>query len=156
MVPFNSNTFNVYASNGTVCHTRGYSIKLEQHALLRKDIVEKFHEAYEYSLYFREHTFVRHHQKACLEQDIANLDASTMVIVTDFKENIKLPRDIDQIGSEYFNKEQRTLFNATVFVKGEGGSEKTHHDIISKILNHDSHYVQHYLRTVIREVCYAR
>ena len=87
-----------------------------------------------------------------MEREIRDVNDTTIVIVTDFKENIKLPRDLEEIGSEFFNKEQRTLFNATVYVRSEGKVEKTHHDVISKILNHDSHFVQYYLRTILGEV----
>ena len=114
--------------------------------------MEKFHAVYEYSLYFKEHTLVWQHQKACLDANVSDLDESTMLMVMDFKENIKLPMELDQIGADFFNKEQRTIFNVTVFVKNEGRVEKTYHDVISKILNHDSHFVQHYVHQIIEQV----
>ena len=89
------------------------------------------------------------HQKASLDANVSNLDEYTILMVIDFKENIKLPMELDQIGADFLNKEQCKIFNATVFVKNGGQVEKIYHDVISNILNHDSHFVQHYMQRII-------
>jgi hypothetical protein len=92
------------------------------------------------------------HQRNEFNSQKDNVSTHEVILVMDFKENIKINVLHDaQIGSEYFNPPQRSVFEIVMFYLEKGKSEKYYFDIVSTCLTHDSYFVINSIRA-----CFAQ
>lgn len=98
---------------------------------------------------YKDHQELVQHQRKSYKQQISDLLVDEAIIVMDFKENIKLQQSNEQIGKDFFNQPQRTLFGVALIYKDASGDIKKHfYDIFSKCLNHNSFFVMKALENV--------
>jgi hypothetical protein len=81
-------------------------------------------------------------QRAKYKAAIANVTKTQVVIVMDYKENIKYGMHACATGTEYFEQQARTILGFTVFYREDDNIKKEHFDIISEVLSHDSFFSQ--------------
>ena len=71
-----------------------------------------------------------------------NLDPHECLIVIDFKQNISLYQERQQIGQNWFETTFRTVFGAAIVYKDDGGEVRYHYmDVISSVLTHNAYFV---------------
>jgi hypothetical protein len=91
---------------------------------------------------FERHLQDVNHQRNEFNSQISNINKHEVILVLDFKENIKINVLHDsQIGSDYFKPPQRTVFEVVMYYNKKGKSAKHYFDLVSNCLTHDSNFV---------------
>ena len=90
----------------------------------------------------------RHHRdkKDARREDFINdkqaLKSGEVIIVMDFKENLRLNRGPDELGRDFYNAPQRAVFGFVVWFRRGEDLVKQEVDIVSECLNKDSQFVR--------------
>jgi hypothetical protein len=100
---------------------------------------------------FKFHQYSKDQQKEAFENDKKNLKSNECIVIIDFKENIRIGGGPVEIGSDYFNKSQRTVFGVTIYYKENNQLKQRYMVYISEILNHDSIMAQECILNLMKQ-----
>ena len=90
-------------------------------------------------------------QRQAFREDKQNINASTLLLVLDFKENIHLRCGPREISTDFYEREARTIFGIVAYYRLNNDIVKQHWDVVSSILNHDSKFVLDSLKLVLHK-----
>lgn len=122
---------------------------IEQHCAQLPDILSLS----EQIKLFNEHRALKSNQRNSFKEQFENLDDGEVLLVIDFKANIKLNIESPQVSKSFFNQPQRTLFGVAMAYKCPTTHEisKFYYDIFSEFLSHNAFFVQSALQKVFRD-----
>ena len=91
------------------------------------------------------------HQRLKFKESISKIEKNHVVLVLDFKQNIKINTSPNtQISSEFYTPPQRTVFEAVAFYTKNDVVVKRYYDFISDNLQHNSFFVIKALQKLFR------
>jgi hypothetical protein len=68
----------------------------------------------------------------------------SVMVVMDYKENVAINQNPEEVGTEYFRKPQRTIFGMVLIYKNENNEiNKIYFDFISECLKHNAYFVKY-------------
>jgi hypothetical protein len=134
-------------SNNGTCEQENNSAKLPE-ILVLSERVKLFNQHYKLKLTQRE----------AFKKQVANLQPGTVILVIDFKANIKLNIESPQISKSFYNQPQRSLFGVSMayFCPRLQKVCKFYFDIFSECLAHNAYFVKTALKAVFNDAFFKK
>jgi hypothetical protein len=88
-----------------------------------------------------EHIACHKARRQAYKDDKLNLTSNDVLIVMDFKQNIKLNKGHLEVSRDFFNAPSRSYLTLVTFYKEGETTKKKYWDFISRSLNHDAQFV---------------
>ena len=99
---------------------------------------------------YNQHLFFVRKQRELYLGSIRNCEATSCVIVMDFKENFQVGGGPVETGACFFSKKQVSVLGFAVHYRDEYGNYKIRYfDYLSEILSHDSLFVSEYIAKLL-------
>ena len=100
---------------------------------------------------YKHHKSIANQQRSSFKEKTQNIAEDELAIVMDFKENIKLGGGPIEYGSDFYTRQQCSVFGAAVFFQDQVSKQPKveYFDFFSDILSHDAFFVSGCLNRIL-------